>query len=297
MKTTLLRHIRTGATLVLCMFPGLLAAAEIDIAPPPGKAVVVVYRPAKIAGVLYQKNTAHRIALDGQWISSISKGQHFAFYAWPGTHRIESPIGFERMSEDDSRGTGTLRLDVKAGETYYIKAGPVRNTRISLDASDTAAVMLMDKASALAEMAESTPVDWAKDLLEGTLAEVRALDPQAGATAFDCGSVEWSPDVDSIKTSTFKRSSILHGTLLGRDDAVVLQLAPTSADATPVGVTIPYADISAVEIRNKVLQRIVLITRKNGRLDSFSVLSPGGGRIDRDKTKSCGEQLAGKLGS
>jgi hypothetical protein len=296
MKKNLVSHIRMGAMLALCMLPTLLAAAEISITPPPGKAAVVVYRLSRVKGVLLQHKTPDRIAFDEQWISSLSPGEHFVFYAWPGAHRIESALWSERRAEGDSR-PGTLRLDVKAGETYYVTAGPVKPTVISTESSQDVAVMLMDQESALKDLAESKPVDWAKDLVEGTLAEVRALDLQAGGTSVECGPAEWSPDVDSVKTSVFKRSSFLHGTVHVRDDALVLKLVSPPGETSPVGVTIPFADIAAVEIKNKVLKRIVLITRKNGRVDSFSVTTEGGGRVDRDRTKACGDRLAGKLGT
>jgi len=71
---------------VLC--PGVGITADLAITPPPGKAVIIVYRPAKIPGVLLQTGGASRVAFDGQWISALSKGENFAFYAWPGQHRI-----------------------------------------------------------------------------------------------------------------------------------------------------------------------------------------------------------------
>jgi hypothetical protein len=110
-----------------------------------------------------------------------------------------------------------------------------------------------------------------------------------------CEPVEWTPDIDSVKSSAFKRGSILQGTIQLRDDALLLRLKPIAGESVASGITIPYADIASAEIRNKGLKRIVMITRKNGRLDSFSVLTAGGGRIDRDQTMSCGEQLAGKV--
>jgi hypothetical protein len=44
-----------------------------------------------------------------------------------------------------------------------------------------------------------------------------------------------------------------------------------------------------------MVRRVVVLTRKTGRLDSFSVITSGGGRIDRDKTQSCGEALSVKV--
>jgi hypothetical protein len=76
----------------------------------------------------------------------------------------------------------------------------------------------------------------------------------------------------------------------------VLQLDSASGDAEPIGVTIPYTEIAAVEVENKMRKRAVVIQRKNGRLDSFSVTTPGGGWVDRDQTQACGEQLANKVG-
>ena len=44
-----------------------------------------------------------------------------------------------------------------------------------------------------------------------------------------------------------------------------------------------------------MVRRVVVITRKGGRVDSFSVTTSGGGRIDRDRTQACGELLTSKL--
>jgi hypothetical protein len=294
MKATLLiARIRMG--LALCTFPSLLAAGEVNVIPPLEKAAVVVYRPAKLPGVILQSNESFRVAYDGQWISSVSKGAHFVFYAWPGAHKIEPAIASQR-TPDDRYGSSTLNLDVKAGETYYVKAAPADTPSI-IAPSSSITFTLMDKESAQKDLAESTPVDWAKDLVEGTLAEVHPLSPQAGGASTECKPVEWSPDVDSLRDLGDKRSSMLKGAVFLRDESLLLQLKSASDDATIVGVTIPYADITTVEVKNKVLNRIVLITRKTGRLDSFSVTTAGGGRIDRGRTAMCGEQLASKLGS
>jgi hypothetical protein len=291
----LIAPIRMGLAITLCTFPSLLTAGEINVTPPPEKAAVVVYRPAKLPGVILQANEAFRVAYDGQWISSVSRGTHFVFYAWPGAHKIEPSLASQR-TPDDRYGSSTLNLDVKAGETYYVKAAPPDTPSIVAPTSSIA-FALMDKESAQKALAESKPVDWAKDLVEGTLAEVHPLSPQAEGASTECKPVEWSPDVDSLKNMGDKRSSLLKGRVVLRDESLLLQLQSASDDAAIVGVTIPYADIATVEVRNKVLNRIVLITRKNGRLDSFSVTTAGGGRIDRGRTAACGEQLAGKLGS
>lgn len=253
---------------------------------PAGKATIIVYRPVKIPGVLLQAGGKSHLGYDEQWISALSKGEHFAFYAWPGRHKIESSIGVERE--------GTVELDVKPGETYYISAGPNRPTPISVVSSTGTAVALMDQETAEKELAGSKPVKWMQDLLQGTLAEVGTLSPlPTGATL--CGPAEWTPDVDSIKTSIFQRYALLRGTVYVSDDALALKFDSGAAEGDSLGVSIPIADIASVEIKNKMVRRVVVVTRKNGRLDSFTVISSGGGRIDRDKTQSCGDVLASKV--
>lgn len=257
------------------------------ITPPPGKAAIIVYRPAKIPGVLLQTSGASRVAFDDQWISALNKGENFAFYAWPGQHRIESAIGVDRE--------GTVQLDVKAGETYYVAAGPSRPTPVSLVSSLGTKVSMVDKETAEKEMTGSKPVEWARDLLEGTISEIGSLDALP-TNVTECGNVEWNPDIDSIKTSAFHRSSILKGAVLVSDEALILKLSNELQGSVPMGVRIPLRDIASVGIKNKMMLRIVLVTRKSGRLDSFSVLTSGGGRIDRDRTTVCAGLLTDKLG-
>jgi hypothetical protein len=287
MKTSLLAAWVTTslATLMLCTFPGPAAGQQAEIAAPqPGKALIVVFRAAR-SPFLSAPNVAPQIAFDDQWISTIPKARYFAFHAWPGSHKVAIAL---RMQALPNEAESMVNLDVKAGETYYINATPG-----TLKNAGNTALDQVSKESALTDMAGSTPVDWAKDLLEGTLADVRPLGPQVGASA-QCERVTWSPDIDAVETSGFKRGS-LRGTIFLGDDSLVLQLASASNEAEPIGIAIPYADIAAVEVKNRMRFRAVVIKRKNGRLDSFNLATAGGVWIDRDQTKACGEQLASKL--
>ena len=228
--------------------------------------------------------------------------QYLVFPAWPGRHRIAPAIRSEQMpthtaSEWDSPGAAFLDLDVAAGETYYIKANPgAFRIDVGHDAMGRigrVAFELMSRDAAQNDLASAKPVDWLKDLQAGTLAEVRSPSPQAANTGEECGVVEWVPDIDKVQTSTFKRMSILHGTLFFQDDSLVLQLK----SAEPVAVVIPYTEIATAAVKNKVRMRAVVIGRKNGHVDSFTVLPARGVMIDRERTQFCGEQLASKLGS
>jgi hypothetical protein len=282
--------------LALCMLSGSIRAQQAELAPQPGRASIVVFRAAR-EPLLSAHNVAYPIAFDEQWISNLPKAKYFVFPAWPGTHRIALALRLQHLPSyaSEREGSSGLDLDVKAGETYYIKANPGA-FRLGPDAFSrvgTAALELMSREAAQEDFASSTPVDWLKELQEGTLAEVRTLAPPAEEPSAACaGGVEWIPDKDSVQTSNFKRMSILNGTVFLGSDALALHLKSTE----PVGTVIPYTEIAAAEIRNKGLKRIVLIRRKNGHLDSFSVLTAGGGRVDRERTKVCGEALASKLG-
>jgi hypothetical protein len=287
MKTRLLAAWVTTAlvTLALCTFPRSAAAQQAEIATPlPGKALIVVFRMAR-SPFVSAPNVAPQIAFDEQWISTLPKARYVAFHASPGPHKIAIAL---RMQAMPNEAESTVNLDVKAGETYYIKATPGTFKEVG-----NTALEWVSKESAQTDMAGSTPVDWAKDLLEGTLADVRPLGSQVGAGA-RCERVYWSPDIDSVKTSAFKRGS-LRGTIFLTDDSLVLQLSSASSEAEPLGIAIPYADIAAVEVKNRMRFRAVVIRRKNGRLDSFNLSTPGGGWIDREQTQACGEQLARKL--
>jgi hypothetical protein len=279
-------HRQGLAVMVLSLLASSGLAADLDLTAPPGKAVVVVYRPAKVPGVLLQRGGASRVAFDDQWLSSLQKGEHFIFHAWPGKHRFESAIGFERQ--------GTIEFELKAGEIYYVAAGPTRPTPVSLVSSTGTDVKLVTREFAESDLAGSKPVPWAREMVEGTFGEVRVLDRIPG-NATEFGPVEWHPDVDSIKTSTFKRSSMLKGAVLVTEDALLIRLTTSAGGAEPMGVRIPYADIASVEVKNKMAQRAVVVTRRNGRLDSFAVTTAGGGRIDRERTQAAGELLAGRL--
>jgi hypothetical protein len=115
---------RVFAALALCALPGVTAAQEV-MAPPQGKATVVIYRAAR-GPFGSTGNTSYPIAFDEQWISTVPPGRYIAFPAWPGKHRIQPANKTEALPSDagSSEGSSVLDLDVKAGETYYIKANP-----------------------------------------------------------------------------------------------------------------------------------------------------------------------------
>jgi hypothetical protein len=286
--------------LSLCTFSSASWAQGVDIAPPTGKASIVIFRAAK-EPLLSAHNVEYPIAYDEQWISKLPKGQYLVFPAWPGRHRIAPAIRSDQMpthaaSEWDSPGAPFLDLDVAAGETYYIKANPGAFRFGGTDTMERVgrvAFELMSREAAQNDLAGSKPVDWLKDLQGGTLAEVLSLSAQAVNTGEECGVVEWTPDLDKVRTSTFKRMSVLRGTLFFQDDSLVLHLK----SAEPVAVVIPYTEIARAEVKNKVRMRAVVIGRKNGHVDSFTVLPARGVMIDRERTQFCGEHLASKLGS
>ena len=280
----LIRPARLLSALALWMLSGALMGQQPELAPQPGKASIVVYRAAREA--FGGANTAYPIAFDEQWISNLPKGRYLAFPAWPGAHRIALALRMHQLPSTASEkgASSVIDLNIEAGKTYYIKVEPG-----AFRQAGQAALELTSGEAAPGDFASSTPVDWLNDLLTGTLSEVRTLSP--GNTSTECGAVEWIPDMDSVKTSFFKRLSILHGTVVLQDDALVLQLKSTE----PVGLAIPYTDIASAEIKGKGLYRAVVILRKNGHLDSFSVMTAGGGRVDRERTKMCGEQLASRI--
>lgn len=285
MRTRVLNYpARFFSAIALWILSGTLMAQQPDLTPQSGKASIVVYRAAREA--FGGANTAYPIAFDEQWISNLPKGRYFAFPAWPGAHRIALALRMHQLpsTASENGSSSIIELNVEAGKTYYIKVAPG-----SLRQAGQAALELTTGEAAPEDFASSTPVDWVNDLLQGTLAEVRALSPGNASTV--CGGVDWIPDIDPVKTSNFKRLTILHGTVVLQDDALVLQLR----SAESAGLTIPYSDIASVEIKGKGLYRIVLVQRKNGHLDSFSVMTSGGGRVDRDATKACGEQLASRI--
>jgi hypothetical protein len=285
LSIALLRIVTVG----LSLFSGLAAGQNTEISVQPGKAIIIIFRVEH--GPLFSAgNTAYPIAFDKQWISNLPPGQYFAFPAWPGMHRIAPALRMETSPSGDAQGASAVDLQVQAGETYYIKASPG-----TFKNAGTIALELKTKESAQADMSGSMPVPWMHDLLNGTLAEVSSLATRSAPVGAECSSVEWHPDIDFIKTPDFARSSILYGSVLLQENSLLLKLASASGDGQ-AGIEIAYADIAAVEVKNRMLNRVVLITRRNGRLDSFSVLSAGGGRVDRDQTKICGDQLAGKLG-
>ena len=296
---------RVQLSLVFALLLGTFSSASwaqgVNIAPPAGKASIVIYRATK-EPLLSAHNVEYPIAYDEQWISKLPKGQYLAFPAWPGRHRIAPAIRSEQMTERavaafDSPGAVFIDLDVTAGETYYIKANPgAFRIDVGHDAMERigrVAFELMSSDAAQNDLASVKPVDWLKDLQAGTLAEVRSPSPPAADAGEECGIVEWVPDIDKVQTSTFKRMSILHGTLSFHDDSLLLQLK----SAEPIALVIPYSEIATAEVKNKVRMRAVVIRRKNGHLDSFTVLPPGGAMIDRERTQFCGERLASRLGS
>ena len=116
---------RVFVAFALCALSGVTAAQEAVITPQPGKAAVVIYRAAR-GPFGSTGNTSYPIAFDEQWISTVPPGRYIAFPAWPGKHRIQPANKTEALPSDAGswEGSSVLDLDVKAGETYYIKANP-----------------------------------------------------------------------------------------------------------------------------------------------------------------------------
>ncbi len=116
---------RVFVVFALCALSGVTAAQEAVITPQPGKAAVVIYRAAR-GPFGSTGNTSYPIAFDEQWISTVPPGRYIAFPAWPGKHRIQPANKTEALPSDAGswEGSSVLDLDVKTGETYYIKANP-----------------------------------------------------------------------------------------------------------------------------------------------------------------------------
>jgi hypothetical protein len=280
-----LLNARAVAALAICLsLIAAVSAQEAPASPQPGKAVVVVL-------VRGGSPSPFHMAYDEQWISRLPTASYFAFPAWPGRHRLAPAIKMERLGIIDGADPSMQEFDVKAGEIYYIEgvtgSGKHRG-RIGLQ--------MISQQEALAKLAGITAVQWQKDLLTGTLAEVHPLGARVGQGEV-CGRAEWNPDLNSAKDlgESIHRGAALKGTIRVQDDALVMELAAGVEEPEPMGLVIPYADISTAVADHRLAHWVVAITRKNGHVDSFSVTTAGGGRVDGGQTKACAAQIAGKL--
>lgn len=85
----------------------------------------------------------------------------------------------------------------------------------------------------------------------------------------------------------------LHGTLAVTDQSLTFLSGSDQGSTNRIGIRIPYREIQAVEIRGVLRNRGVVITRRDGHLDSFQIVH--GIVIDPGQTVARGELLRSKV--
>jgi len=108
-KSFVLILILTSLLVGLLLFPGCASGPKFTKiqAIPDSMGLVYIYRPGKLIGgaVSYQVNA------NGTSITRLGSGGYFPYFAKPGE------IEFSAKTES----TSSITLDVKSGQTYYIK--------------------------------------------------------------------------------------------------------------------------------------------------------------------------------
>jgi len=94
-----------------------VASPEMDMkmksmAPPPGKALLYVYRNAVFAG----SSVLFKIIVDGNTAGTLAERTYLAVLLEPGKHRVH-----------DGNPQNLLPLNIEAGKTYYVKVSAVSN--------------------------------------------------------------------------------------------------------------------------------------------------------------------------
>ena len=77
------------------------------------------------------------------------------------------------------------------------------------------------------------------------------------------------------------------------DTALLLHRQPVKGETTGQEVQIPYADMASIETLKMIKARWIVITRRDGHVDSFWLSH--GATIDRDRTEAVGELLKAKV--
>jgi hypothetical protein len=113
-RLNLLLVLATGLFLAGCTAPRFTPIASV----PPDKALVYIYRKAHIAGSL----SNHRIAVNGQRVTSLYNSSYYPYLASPDTNRfgfaLFSPSWALNLAMKDD---DLFRLKTEAGETYYLQ--------------------------------------------------------------------------------------------------------------------------------------------------------------------------------
>jgi hypothetical protein len=113
-RFSLLLALTGSVFLVGCTAPRFTPITSI----PPDKALVYIYRKAHIIGSAGN----HRIAVNGQRITSLYNGSYFPYFASPGTNAFGSALFSPSLALNlILRDDDLFKLDAEAGKTYYLQ--------------------------------------------------------------------------------------------------------------------------------------------------------------------------------
>ena len=108
--------------------------------------------------------------------------------------------------------------------------------------------------------------------------------------------VTWFSGVDALASASAyvnADANAIHGTLVLTDRSLTFLVGGTAASRSGTGLHIRYIRIASVEVRRKMKNRVVVIRRRDGKVDSFQIRRTG--FIDREQTEAAGQLLQSKL--
>jgi hypothetical protein len=137
-----------------------------------------------------------------------------------------------------------------------------------------------------------------KDVMPFTAAIVL---PAGDAGPVITGRANWFANVDLFGQGLWHVSAHLselqEGTLVLTDQRVMMRVTSQGGVKLKTGenkvINIPYADIAAVSLERKALNCAVVITQRNGQVDSFQLVARV--MVDRKKTEAAARTLQARL--
>ena len=248
-----------------------------DTEAPKDKAIVYVYRESSVfgGGLVYQ------VHAKGVPVSPLPSGGYFVYYATPGE------VEFSAKTEART----SVTIDAKMGEVYYVKGTVsfgvfVGHPHLTLVSQDVGAKEIAGCRLVPASSSTRIPAEFGKIAI-----------PADDGPVSTYPKVDWWPNNDAAKLMSIAnataKGAYSTATVYLSDKALTVQILSGNGVPTGDALRIPYVDIALVELRSHVAWRGVVVTRRDGHVDTFTVVDENS--VNQEGTEGAAALLRSKV--
>lgn len=243
----------------------------------PGQATLYVYRDFNVFG----GGMTYLVRGNGVPIASLPAGGYFVYHAPPGKVQLSA----------QSEAATSVTVEARSGGVYFVKGTVGFGIFVGRPHLVLVPREVGEKEIAGCKLVPESMMASAQTSAD--FGQVTVPADEGPVSAFD--RVIWYSGVDVlVNSSTFLEAGQqgIHGTLELTGRSLTLLTGADTGTRMGTGLHIPYSEIVSVEIRRYINWRAVVIKRRDGKLDSFSI---GGAVIDRKRTEAAGELLRSRI--